>query len=94
MDSVIADLDRSGLYQTPVAVHAVNSTIQASTCPWAPGFDIGILLGLLSKVLSYITVWRLFIFVLVLGNLKNVPLIWHVSTTTHPQLSGVSITLT
>jgi hypothetical protein len=93
MDSVIADLDKSGLYQTPVAVHAVNSTVQASTSPWAPGFDIGIFLGLLSKLLSYITVWRLFVLVLVLGNLKNVPLIWHVSTT-HPQLSAVFITLT
>jgi len=30
-------------------------------------------------LLSNITIWRVFVLLLVLGNIKNVPLIWHVS---------------
>lgn len=36
---------------------------------------------ILSAVWSQITIWRLLVLVLLLGNIKNIPLIWHVSTT-------------
>lgn len=35
--------------------------------------------GICFQLLSQITIWRILVLFLVLGNIKNVPLIWHVS---------------
>ena len=32
-----------------------------------------------SYLWSFVTIWRLLVALLVLGNLKNIPLMWHVS---------------
>ncbi|KAG9243482.1 hypothetical protein BJ878DRAFT_115186 [Calycina marina] len=39
--------------------------------------EISIAHDILSYILSSITLWRILIFLLVLGNVKNIPLIWH-----------------
>jgi hypothetical protein len=76
MQHVMSDLDVSGLYQVPDVVRTVNSTLTTSSFSYDPARAI---LGFLLRLLPLVTVWRVVVLVLVLGNLKNIPLIWHVS---------------
>lgn len=72
----MSDLNVTGVYQGPNVLHNVNSTIQTSSFPYA---SVIILPDFLSQLISFITMWRVVVLLLVLGNLKNIPLIWHVS---------------
>lgn len=74
MHPAMSDLNFSIVYQVPEIdcsglQASTPSQLSASVCP-----------SLLSTLLSLITIWRVVVLLLVLGNIKNIPLIWHVST--------------
>lgn len=73
MHAAMSDPNNSVVYQVP----AVDcSGFQASTSSQVSG---SVSPGVLPTLLSLITIWRVIILLLVLGNIKNIPLIWHVS---------------
>lgn len=74
MDPIMTTLNDTVIHQV---IAPMNSSVyQSSNPPTVSGFYFG---GVLGQLWSLITIWRLIVLFLVLGNLKNVPLIWHVS---------------
>jgi hypothetical protein len=72
--AVMAELNNSVVYQVfaPSVSQCGCSTAQLPSSTLQPG-------DLVSQIWSHFTIWRLLVVLLILGNLKNVPLIWHVS---------------
>lgn len=71
----MADMNNSVPYQTYTMISATSAmSISDQTLPLA-------FRDLVFYILSYITIWRVIVLLLVLGNVKNIPLIWHVSVT-------------
>jgi hypothetical protein len=73
MHPAMSDLNNSVVYQAPAVDY---SGFQASTPSQVSG---SVSSGILYQLLSLITIWRVILLLLVLGNVKNIPLIWHVS---------------
>lgn len=73
LQDMMSNPNNSILYQ----VVSMNSTVYENTALPETGFHVG---SVLSQIWSLVTLWRLLIALLVLGNLKNIPLIWHVGT--------------
>jgi hypothetical protein len=91
MYPAMSDLNNSAVFEVP----AVDcSRFQASTPSQIAG---SISFNIIYQILSLITIWRVIILLLVLGNIKNIPLIWHVSiflsTSSSEQLSNLFIQL-
>lgn len=76
MGWLMSDLDISRLYEVPVAFQTANSTIQ---CPAFQHVSITTINSILQQIVSTISMWRVIVFLLVLGNVKNLPMVWHVS---------------
>jgi len=72
----MSDLDIFGLYEVPIVVQTTNSTIR---CPAFQDVSITMIYDFLTQFVSFISLWRVIVFLLVLGNIKNLPMIWHVS---------------
>jgi hypothetical protein len=79
MHPVMSDLNNTVVYQ--VSVPGNSSVYETSSSTSPSGFHVG---TVLSQVWSLITLWRLLVLCLVIGNLKNIPLIWHVSFPAKP----------
>ncbi|KAH7357259.1 hypothetical protein BKA65DRAFT_496527 [Rhexocercosporidium sp. MPI-PUGE-AT-0058] len=68
----MSNLNNSLLYQSSVLLNSSasgslgNSNLAASNA-WS----------ILAQIWSFITLWRILVIILLVGNLKNVPLIWH-----------------
>jgi hypothetical protein len=73
MYPVMSDPNNSVLYQVSVPMNSSGFTSSDSGA--ASGIHFG---DVLSQIWSLITIGRLLVLLLVVGNLKNVPLIWHV----------------
>jgi hypothetical protein len=76
----MSNLDISGLYEVHDVVQGANSTLQCSALDRAPTttfYDAA------SQLVSSFSLWRVIVLLLVLGNVKNLPLIWHVSISVH-----------
>jgi len=73
MHSAMSDLNNSVVYQVPAANCGGFQALSAYQLSGS------IYSSIVDNVLSFITIWRVLVLLLVLGNVKNIPLIWHVS---------------
>lgn len=71
----MSNLNNTIVYQVSVPS---NSSQYQSLSP--PTTDVQ---SVLSQIWSLITIWRLLVAFLLIGNIKNIPLIWHVGTSLH-----------
>lgn len=76
MGHLISDLDISRLYEAPIIIQTAISTIRYSAFQHV---SITTAHNILQQLVSLISLWRVIVFLLVLGNVKNLPMIWHVS---------------
>jgi hypothetical protein len=73
IDSIMSNSNNSVIYRVVVP----NNESMNAYSPTVSGFQFG---GILAQIWSLITIWRLLVLFLVIGNLKNTALMWHVST--------------
>ena len=73
MNSLIPILNDTVLYE--VTSFTMNSSGYGRSTSPQPAWSLG---DTLSFIWSMITIWRILVLLLVAGNLKNIPLIWHV----------------
>ena len=72
--TIMSEFNGSILFQVPVPVNA-NGYANSSLPSASSSFPASIL----SQIWSIITIWRVLALLLLLGNFKNIPLIWHAS---------------
>lgn len=75
----MSDLDISGLYEVPSLVQTTYLTLRPSF-RHVSTIKFG---GFLSQHVSFVSLWGLVVVLLVLGNMKSLPMIWHVSISDH-----------
>lgn len=76
----MSNFDISGLYEVHDVAQAANSTLQCSALDYVPTTTF---YDTVSQLVSIFSLWRMVVLLLVLGNVKNLPLIWHVSISVH-----------
>jgi hypothetical protein len=72
---IMSDLNNTLVHWTPVPL---RSTVSMDSIVMS-GASMNII-HVLSTVWSLITIWRLLVCLLIIGNLKNIPFLWHVSS--------------
>jgi hypothetical protein len=70
----MSDFNNSIVFQVSVPANA--SGYAPSSLPNESGSLPG---SILSQIWSILTIWRLLVLLLLVGNVKNIPLIWHAS---------------
>jgi len=80
--TIMSEFNNSILFQVSIPVN--ESGYATSSLPnESSSFPATVL----SQIWSIITIWRLLVLLLLLGNFKNIPLIWHASIQSNGNLS-------